>query len=117
MNNNTIKVQRNRRCALSIALQTDTDPPQPYTLADGETLIFGIKRVPEDSAYLYIKTLTAEDYDSAAGEYVFSIPTASMNMPAGDYFYDIVISSGADDELDPVIPLSRFEVERSVVTP
>lgn len=115
MNNNTIKAQRNRRLPLSIALQTDTDPPQPYTLADGETLIFGIKRVPEDSAYLYTKTLTAEDYDSAAGEYVFSIPTASMNMPAGDYFYDIAIS-GADDELDPVIPLSRFEVERSVVT-
>lgn len=116
MNNNTIKVQRNRRCPLSIALYTDADPPQPYTLAEGETLIFGVKRVPEDSAYLYTKTLTTEDYDSATGEYAFSIPTASMDMPAGDYFYDIVIS-GADDELDPVIPLSRFEVGRSVVTP
>jgi len=84
---------------------------QGYTLASGETLVFGVKKEPEDYICTVLKTLTSADL--AGGKYRLTLsPSDTEEMEPGNYFYDIGLISGSD--YFSVVECSRFVLERNV---
>ena len=65
----------------------------PYTLADGEKLVFGIKDKPDSKNAAVIKTVT----NSVGGVYTVKFePDDTINLKYGKWFYDANIKSGKD---------------------
>lgn len=87
---------------------TDSDGI-PYTLADGEKLLFGVKREPSDEEYLILKTITA----ATDGAYVAEIvPDDTSGLEYGRYVYDVGLESG--ENYYNVIETSPFVVKPNV---
>jgi len=68
----------------------DTDGNE-YTLADGEKVVFGIKRKLDDSKAIFAKTTTS----GKDGVYTVTIePADTEDLDPGRYFYDVGLLSG-----------------------
>ena len=64
-----------------------------YTLEDGEKVVFGVKRKPEDSRPVILKTPTSGEN----GVYAMTItPADTEELPFGKYFFDVGILSGSN---------------------
>lgn len=64
-----------------------------YTLEDGETVVFGVKRRPEDESPVILKTATS----GTDGVYAVTLaPADTENLPFGKYFFDAGILSGVN---------------------
>lgn len=60
---------------------------RPYVLEDGESIIFGIKKKPEDDRVIFVKTATASEVE---GNYIVSIePADTAELDCGRYAYDV----------------------------
>lgn len=101
----TIKIVRGTTNSFSVVI-TDEATGDPYTLEAGETLRFGVKSMPTDSAYLITKEFDTADDN---GNYGFVLdPDDTINMSFGSYYYDVGMQSG--DDYYNVIVASPFEV-------
>lgn len=82
-----------------------------YTLGNDEILRFGVMRHPGDSAYVFVKEMTAADLSE--GEYVFTIkPVDTANLEFGCYVYDVGLQSG--NNYYSVIECDDFRVVHNV---
>lgn len=62
-----------------------------YTLTEGEVVVFGVKKKPDDDTLLIKKTVT----EGENGIYTVSIaPTDTAELPYGKYLYDVGLQSG-----------------------
>lgn len=88
-----IEIIRGTSNTFNISLQ---DPQkQPYFLAAGEVLRFGVKIRPEDKSCLIEKELTAEDLKN--GVYPVKLtPEDTANLSCYTYCYDVGVQSGDD---------------------
>lgn len=87
---------------------TDADSI-PYMLADGEKLLFGVKKEPSDEEYIILKTITS----ATDGEYVAELmPNDTIGMEYGRYVYDVGLESG--ENYYNVIEASPFVVQPNV---
>lgn len=84
-----------------------------YRLQSGESLIFGVKFNDESTDYDIQKIITSANA-TEDDSYLLVLSTKMMNIPAGQYYYDIALKT-ADGELVQVIDISTFEVTESVV--
>lgn len=116
MMNNKIKIPRARLFRAKIQVQKNGDPEDPYVLADGEKLIFGVKTGPERTDYLLRKELTGDNYDNELHCYTLQLTTAETNIPVGEYWYDVALKR-TTGELEKIIGATLFEVVKSIVLP
>ena len=83
----------------------------PYVLAEGETLIFGVKSRPGDEEYVIIKTLTADNLLNDS--YVLRLnPEDTEDLSYGRYCYDIGLQRGTDYYM--VLPCSDFNINHNI---
>lgn len=83
-------------------------------LADGETLRFGVKAIPEDNEYLILKELTAADYDEGSHCYYLTLlPSDTEALALDTYVYDIGLQVGTDSYYN-LVPTSTFMVVSNV---
>lgn len=106
-----ISVVKARTHKLKIKL-TNSDG-LPYELAQGEKLIFGVKKSFCDTNYAIVKTITNSSA-LGTGVYSFELTPADTEslFPDTMYFYDIGLDSG--DSYYSVINASRFYLEGNV---
>lgn len=65
-----------------------------YTLAEGETILFGIKKNPTDDAPIFVKAAEAK---TAPGAYGVTItPEDTLDLVPGGYYYDVGLETGGD---------------------
>lgn len=96
-----IKMVRGRTEAFEVPV-TDAEGV-PYELADGESVIFGIKKNAKDNAAIFTKLATHE----GSGVYRISlIPEDTESIDPGDYVYDVGLRSGTD--FFTIIEISPF---------
>lgn len=95
--------------SLSIAVSLTDANGDPYILADGESLVFGVKSLCESDEYAIMKTVTSP----TDGAYIFELkPDDTADMVSCEYEYDVSLISGID--FYKVIPASTFAVLRTV---
>lgn len=81
----------------------------PYTLADGERLCFGVKQTPKDKDTLISKIVTS----GTDGVYAVELkPADTMELEYGRYVYDVGLESGT--EYFNVIEASTFVIKPNV---
>lgn len=98
---NRVQIYKNTAWSTAVQIENDEDF---YILGNTESIIFTLK---DGDAELIQKTLTSSDYDEDVNGYVLSLTSAETNIPAGTYYYNIVLHR-ADNENEPVIPLNEF---------
>ena len=77
----------------------------PYTLASGETLVFGIKDKPYKEDAALIKTVSS----GTDGIYTVNLePDDTQFLKYGKWFYDVGLQSG--NEYHSIIEPSTFEI-------
>lgn len=77
-----------------------------YTLGSGEVLRFGVKKEPQDADYLIKLETTTRDSE---GAYIFSlVPSNTLSLPCGRYYYDIGLKSGTN--YYNVVECSYFDI-------
>jgi hypothetical protein len=100
---NKIEVVRGTTCSFAIALVDEEK--NPYNLADGEVLRFGIKKRPEHDECIFEKEITK----STDGVCTVQIErTDTENLPFGKYFFDVGLQSG--NMYYPVIEIGEFRI-------
>lgn len=83
----------------------------PYLLAEGETLIFGVKARPGDEDYTIVKTLTSDNLLNDA--YIVRLnPEDTEDLSYGRYCYDIGLQRGTDYYM--VLPCSDFNINHNI---
>ena len=102
-----IEIVRGRSETLAITV-TDDDG-ELYTLADGEKIVFGVKKKPEDDECVLKKIITALTDGVCTVEIK---PEDTESLPYGKYFYDVGLLSG--DNYFTVIPSSVFHVRKNI---
>lgn len=81
----------------------------PYSLASGDVVRFGVKQESGDEAYLIEKEVT----EGEGGVFAFTIaPEDTINLEPGHYKYDVGLQTGED--YFNVIPYSRFVLTPNV---
>lgn len=86
-----IEIVRGTTKTLAITV-TDSNN-ELYTLADGEKVVFGVKRKPEDENPVILKSVASGEN----GVYAVTLaPTDTENLPFGKYFYDAGVLSGSN---------------------
>lgn len=103
----TIRVVRGTTKTITIE-PLDADG-NPYSLADGDIVKFGVKAKAEDSEYLIYKEIT----ESADGVCTVELaPGDTIGLNFGRHVYDVGLQSG--DNYYNVIPVSAFVVAQNV---
>ena len=106
-----LEMSRGRSKIITVTLVDEARGP--YTMAPGETLHFGVKRLPEDKKCVIEKTLNSSNYDSDSGTYVLKLaPSDTASLEFGKYYYDIGLLSGSD--YWPVVECSVFELNYNI---
>ena len=109
-----LSIIRGTTQTISIAVMNEDG--SAYTLADGETLRFGVKRKPEDddSLCLVKKSLTSDNLDN--GLYILTLlPSDTKDLPFGNYYYDVGLQSG--NNYYNVIECSDFIIAYNITLP
>lgn len=102
-----IEIVRGTTNAFEIPI-TDADG-NPYTLNDGETFVFALKRHYKGSERVLIKTIT----EGENGVYSLILkPSDTIDLECGRYYYDVGLQMGND--FFPVIPISQFDIKPNV---
>lgn len=104
-----IKIVRGTTNSFSVTIIDETTG-EPYVLDSGEVIRFGVKVNPNDTTYLFQKTISAADEED---EYSFTInPSDTLSLAFGSYWYDIGLQSGT--AYFNIIPASPFELAYNV---
>lgn len=76
---------------------------EPYTLVEGDRVVFSVKKYYFDDAFLIQKTITDQ----------IEITTEDASLPVGDYVYDIKFF-GADGRTETILGPEVFTIEKVV---
>lgn len=88
------KIEIIRGTSNTFSIDVSDADGRPYVLADGESIIFGIKKKAEDAEAIFVKNATASEVE---GNYVVSIaPSDTENLDCGRYAYDVGLKTGTD---------------------
>lgn len=102
-----VEIVRGTSNTLSIAV-TDANG-NPYTIVNGETVIFGVKKKVTDEELLIKKAAFVED----SGVYTIRLyPEDTKNMPCGAYCYDVGLQSG--ENFYNIIETSPFVIHHEI---
>lgn len=82
-----------------------------YQLANGDKLIFGVKKNKNSSSFIIKKTLTYAD--ELNGQYTFHLTPENMSIFPCRYYYDVGLQF-ADGSFETVVHPSRFKVVGTV---
>lgn len=82
----------------------------PYTLAEGQSLVFGLKRNERDSETIFKKIIS--EYINEA-YYLEISPADTMELDVGQYYYDVGLQEG-DSDFYNVIECSPFRITPNV---
>lgn len=100
---NSIQIIRGTTNTFGITI-TDANG-DPYTLQEGEALLFGVKKRAKDEDYTFKKNAVAGEN----GAYSVKVePSDTEGLDFGRYFYDVGLQSGTD--FFNVIPCSPFDI-------
>lgn len=107
-----LEITRGRTVPISFPVYNEKTGA-PYVLADGELLLFGIKKDPDkDQAPIFVKAAVA-DPDAGEGWYLVTLhPEDTQDLAPGVYYYDIGLESGGE-YLD-IVRKSTFTIESNV---
>lgn len=77
---------------------TDADTGNPYILAQGDVLRFGVKQSKNSQTRILEKELEQDNSEDAEeGSYTLYLePKDTLHMPLGEYWYDIGVQIGED---------------------
>ena len=105
----TISIIRGTTNVFQVAVQDASG--SPYLLAEGETLIFGVKPKPGEEEYTIVKVLTSDNLLNDT--YVVRLsPEDTEDLSYGRYCYDVGLQRGNDYYM--VLPCSDFNVEHNI---
>ena len=82
---------------------------EPYTLASGESIIFGVKKRATHMDYVLKKVVT-ESTDGVCT--VILAPEDTASLPFGKYFFDVGLQSGA--AFYNIIGCSEFIISENI---
>lgn len=102
-----------RGTSYSIGIWVRDGDGQPY-YDSGDTVRFGVKYDPDDTAYLIEKTA---EYDEEQGCYVVTlVPSDTASLPFGRYWYDIGLQTDGEDEDDyyMLVDATAFNVTKAI---
>ena len=102
-----------RGTSYSIGILVLDGDGQPY-YDSGDTVRFGVKYDPDDTAYLIEKTA---EYDEEQGCYVVTlVPSDTASLPFGRYWYDIGLQTDGEDEDDyyMLVDATAFNVTKAI---
>ena len=110
-----------RGCTFDCSISLVDRKQDPYFLAEGDKLIFGVKdslkvepgsnKEPEDIIH---KELTIDD--AIAGKYYFRLSPDETSKPTQRYFYYVAIEL-ADGDRYQIAPYSEFNVKMPIAIP
>lgn len=103
------KIELVRGSSKVIVIEVTDETGTPYTLEDGDRLLFGVKRNVEEDEYVIFKDITqTED-----GIYRVALkPADTIALEYGRYVYDVGLEKGED--YYPVIDASAFVISPNV---
>ena len=82
---------------------------QIHTVVTGEKVIFGVKRKPADTTFIFTR-VGVKDSDGTFN--VKIVPGDTINLPFGRYYYDVGLQSG--ENYFNVIESSPFMVKENI---
>ena len=81
---------------------------------EGDVLLFGVKRFPENKKYQFLKTLTKDDYNPNLGGYIIVIKTEDTKDFVFDkYYYDVGLQT-AEGDFYTVVECSILEIRPGI---
>lgn len=102
-----IEIIRGTTNAFNITVLDAND--NPYILADGEELLFGVKKKHEDESHVILKAITSGEN----GVYIVELePEDTVNLDIGNYVFDVNLETGED--FYNVIESSPFFIKANV---
>lgn len=102
-----IEMVRGETKVFAITLLNDDD--EPYTLQSGETLVFGVKKNPENEEKLILKTVTT----GTNGVYNVQLaPADTIDLPFGRYWYDVAVQSAQN--FYNIIETGVFQIKQNI---
>lgn len=105
----TISIIRGTTNVFQVAVQDAYG--NPYLMAEGETMIFGVKSKPGAEDYTIVKVMTSDDLLNDA--YIVRIaPEDTEDLTYGRYCYDVGLQRGTDYYM--VLPCSDFIIEHNI---
>lgn len=83
-----------RGTTVPISLEVTDANGNLYALADGEAILFGIKKEATDAAAIFVK---AAEAGTEVGQYKILItPEDTLDLATGQYYYDVGLATGGD---------------------
>ena len=102
-------IQIVRGTTLNIGVALFDQSGNPVELDTGDILRFGVKKQPDDTEYLIVKTTST----LVADNYVFALgPSDTASLDFARYFYDIGLQTGSDYYM--VVECSYFDVTPNI---
>ena len=100
-----LEIVRGTTNAFALAI-TNADTGAPYTLENGQVLVFGLKVGKHDEERILLKQIT----NAVDGEYYLELSAAdTADLEPGRYYYDIGLQHG-DNVFYNVIKASPFDI-------
>ena len=105
----TKKIEIVRGTSQTIEIEVMDEEGNSYTLAEGERLLFGVKRDIKDANFVIFKQVARTEN----GVYTLDIePADTLGLEIGRYVYDVGLEKGT--KYFPVIKVSPFVIEPNV---
>lgn len=108
---NKIKIVRGTTNIFNITINDESGAV--YELTDGDKIVFGVKRDPDDTEFVLLKTAS---FVESEGVYSVTLaPEDTIDLKCVDYFYDVSLQSG--DNFFNVIEPSPFTITPNITAP
>ena len=89
---NKIKIVRGTTNVFNITINDESGAV--YELADGDKIVFGVKRDPDDTEFVLLKMASFVESD---GVYSVTLaPEDTIDLMCIDYYYDVSLQSGSN---------------------
>lgn len=83
-----------------------------YVLSDTDVVYLDVKKYATDKTPVIRKSAAKEDYIDGGLPFVF-IPSDTVNLPIGDYYFDVRLFVD-DDNIYTIIPMSKFRIVQNI---
>lgn len=107
----TVNLAVQRGTSKSLCISVYNDDGTIYSLANGDKIIFGVKKLLSDTDYLIEKIATSENKDGDG--YLISLEPADTQGLLGTYLYEVGLQT-ASGEYYIIIDCSNFTVKNTL---
>lgn len=83
----------------------------PFTIAEGQTLVFAVKKRPKDEERLIVKKIT--NSIEAGTFYLELFPNETADLEPGKYYFDVGLQQGSSIFFN-VIEASEFNLKPNI---